>query len=303
MPEKIPCQDSDARITVRAVTANYAANELPRYESNSGSYSRIYGCLKRMESMFGETPVDDFGPVKLRAIQTKLNETGNSRRYINDQVRDIIRIMKHGVSLELVSPATITALETIPSLRQGEAPDRPPRQGVSLEQVKNTLPELHPVVAGMVRIQLGTGCRPSELFSMTPAQVDTSGEVWLYTPLRHKTSAKGKSRCIPIVGPTRDVLRPYLECPSDQHCFRTPKNTPWNRDSYRRHIMRKAKRAGVEHWTPYQLRHTACQAVRDAHNMEAASAFMGHSRVTTTEIYSDHSMKLRIMAAKATPKL
>ena len=149
IPETIPCHQSDTQITLSTVTANYAATELPRYESNSGSYSRISGCLKLMESMFGTTPVDDFGPVKLREIRTILIKTGNSRRYINDQVRDVIRIMKHGVSIELVNPTTIAGLETLPSLRTGEAPDPPPRTGVSLEDVQNKLPELSPVVASM----------------------------------------------------------------------------------------------------------------------------------------------------------
>ena len=60
-----------------------------------------------MDSMFGSTPADEFGPLKLRAIRTKLVETGNFRRYINDQVRDIIGIMRHAVSLELVSPTQL----------------------------------------------------------------------------------------------------------------------------------------------------------------------------------------------------
>ena len=303
IPETVPCNQCETPITLSAVTANYAALELTRYESNPGSHCRISGCLRLMDSMFGSTPADEFGPVKLRAIRTKLIEKGNSRRYINDQVRDIIGIMRHAVSLELVSPATITALETLRSLRKGEASDPPPRTGVSIQQVKNTLPYLSEVVADMVRLQLGTGCRPSELFSMTPAQVDTSGEDWIYTPLSHKTSAKGKSRSIPIVGTDREILSPYLQGPEDQLCFRTCKDTSWNKDSYRRHITRAAKRAGVEHWTPYQLRHTACQVVRDAHGIEAASALLGHARLPTTEIYSSAATKLGIKAAKAAPKL
>ena len=213
MPEEVRCDQCDTQITLSTVTANFAATELPQYEPKSASHCRISGCLRLMDAMFGSTPAEEFGPVKLREIRTKLMEKGNSRRYINDQVRDIIRIMRHAVSLELVSPATITALKSLRALRQGEAPDPPPKNRVSIEQVQHTLPNLSQVVASMVCLQVGTGCRPSELFSMTPTQVNTSGEDWIYTPLRHKTSARGKSRCIPIVGTDRDILRSYLECP------------------------------------------------------------------------------------------
>lgn len=61
----------------------------------------------------------------------------------------------------------------------------------------------------------------------------------------------------------------------------------YKKDSYARAIARAAKRAGVEHWTPNQLRHTCATTVRRDHGLEAAQVILGHSGAKTTEIYAE----------------
>ena len=229
--------------------------------------------------------------------------SGNCRRYLNDQVRDVIRIEKHGLPRELVKPETITALEALPPLRRGEAPDKPKRKGVSLALVSATSPHVSPVVQTMIRLQLATGCRPSEIFRMTPSQIDRSGDEWIYRPDNHKTLHRGKEKAIPIVGDAVKLLEPVLFCRPNQLCFVNGKGTPWNKDTYRRHITRAASTAGIEHWTPYQLRHTAAQTVRDELGVEAAAALLGHSKLSRTEIYSRASEQRAIDAARVTSKV
>jgi integrase len=50
----------------------------------------------------------------------------------------------------------------------------------------------------MVRVQLLLACRPGELISMRPRDIDRSRPVWIYRPESHKTQHHGKSRIIPI---------------------------------------------------------------------------------------------------------
>jgi integrase len=163
----------------------------------------------------------------------------------------------------------------------------------------------------MVIVLLGTGMRPSEVLEIRPGDIDRSGEVWIYRPGRHKTIGKGKRRAIPIVGETRAALTPFLLRGTDEYCFSpvesyqwhqdqraakrtTPdscgnrpgtnraKNPRWQpgekfrRDSYRNAIIRAAKKAGVPHWTPYQLRHTNLTHVRAALGIDTRK----HSEVT-----------------------
>jgi hypothetical protein len=54
----------------------------------------------------GKEPADEFGPRKLAAIRRVIIATGNKRNTVNREVREIVRIFKFGVSMELVEPAT-----------------------------------------------------------------------------------------------------------------------------------------------------------------------------------------------------
>ena len=304
MPEETPERPSElAPIQVKDITADFRARELTRYEHNSGSHSRQNTVLSLLEKLYGTLPASEFGPLRLRDLRDKLAETDNSRRYINEQVRDVIRIFEHGTSLELVDTSVLTGLQTLKPLRRGEARESKPREPAAIADVRASLPHLTPVVADMVRLQVATGCRPGELFSMTSKQVDQSAADWLYVPAEHKTSRHGKRRQIPIVGDARIVLGRYLTGAPDELCFRNKKGTPWDKDSYRRHITRANKKHGLEHWTPYQLRHTAAQQVRDILGIESAAALLGHSRLSTTEIYAKANSQQAIAAANILPTL
>lgn len=45
----------------------------------------IRAMLKLVRQTYGDSPVVDFGPLALKAVQARMIEAGNSRRYINDQ--------------------------------------------------------------------------------------------------------------------------------------------------------------------------------------------------------------------------
>ncbi|MDB4533127.1 tyrosine-type recombinase/integrase [bacterium] len=304
MPEETPERPSAlAPIQVKDITADYRARELTRYEHNSGSHSRQNTVLSLLEKLYGTLPASEFGPLRLYSVREKLAETGNTRRYINDQHRDAIKIFEHGVSFELVDASVLTSLKTLKLLRSGEARESEPRQPVPLDDVRATLPHLHDGVADMVRLQLGTACRPSELFRMTPAQVDRGESDWIYIPAEHKTTRYGKRREVPIVGDARIILGKYLGGGPDELCFRNQKGTPWNKDNYLRNIARVNLKHGLKHWTPYQLRHTAAQKVRDILGPIATGALLNHSRLSTTEIYAKANTQQAIDAARELPTL
>ncbi len=85
-----------------------------------------------------------------------------------------------------------------------------------------------------------------------------------------------------------------------------PKKQPgdcFDSHSYRQSLQRAAKRAGVEHWTPYQLRHLAGTVVREALGPEAAQALLGHANISMTEHYAKITERKAAEAAKHAPKL
>ena len=62
----------------------------------------------------------------------------------------------------------------------------------------------------MIDLQLLTGARPGEMVIMRPIDIDRSGEVWVYTPLEHKTEHHGYERKI-LIGPkAREIVMPFL---------------------------------------------------------------------------------------------
>lgn len=85
---------------------------------------------------------------------------------------------------------------------------------------------------------------------------------------------------------------------------KNPKRQPglrYSSESYYRAVTRAATKAKVDHWFPYQLRHTAASVVREALGVEAAQALLGHSRADMTEHYARLTEEKAIEAAKAGP--
>ena len=296
-------RQADLPIRVRDVTADFRNRVLPSYEHSPGHHGCFKALCERLEQRHGDEPAADFGPRKLESIRDTLVAKGNCRRYANEQVSKVVTIFEHGVARELVPPDRIVALKALAPLKRGQARDNAPRHGVPIEVVRQTLPHLTATAASMVELQLLTAMRPSELFTMRPCDIDRKGEVWFYRPAKHKTQHHGKAKAVPIVGDAVHVLAPFLFGEPDQLCFWTSKGTPWRKDSYRIAITRAAKEAKVQHWTPYELRHAAAQAVRDAVGIEAAAALLGHSRLAMTETYSKASEARAVEAAKHTPRL
>lgn len=74
-----------------------------------------------------------------------------------------------------------------------------------------------------------------------------------------------------------------------------PKRMPRNHydhHSYARAIDRACKLAGVPHWHPHQLKHSCGTAVRKEFGLEAARAYMGHTKLSTAELYAEKDMAL-----------
>ena len=178
--------------------------------------------LRALRQLYGTTPADAFGPLKLKAYREQLVRDGLSRPGVNERVERIKRVFKWAVSEELVPASVYQALATVTGLQAGRTtawePD--PVEPVDPALVEVTLPHLPPIVADMVRLQLLTGMRPGEVCSVRPRDVDRAGEVWAYRPASHKTQHHGKARTVFIGTDAQAILSPYLiGRPSDAFCF------------------------------------------------------------------------------------
>lgn len=317
------CVPDTERITVIEVLSQFVEQAERRYTKAGRPTSSILTFrtpIRVMRELYGETPAAKFGPLALERVRSEFVRRGLSRSVANRYARLIIAIFRWAVSREIVAETVPTRLSCLQPLRPGETDAHENEKVLPVDDatVERTLPHLTSVVRSMVLVQRLTGMRPAEVCELRPADIDRTESVWRYRPQRHKLSHLGRERVV-LVGPkAQEVLLPFLLRPAGSFCFspaesvaevraarnaarRTPANhgngvgsnrrrkptrKPSDRYStlaYSKAIKRAALKAGVEHWTPNQLRHAAATEARAKFGLEVAQQLLGHSLRATTE--------------------
>ena len=294
----------------------------------------IRAALRFVRRLFGRTPATEFGPLRLKTVRGAMIEAGLSRGVINQYVRRVRRMFRWGVENELIPVEVYQSLLTVTGLAKGrsKARETEPVGPVKDEHVAAILPHLTIVVRSMVRLQRLSGCRPQDVCNIRPCDVETSGDVWCWTPPTHKTEHNGHQRRIYIGPRAQAVLRPWLDRASAAYCFSPRESTEvsfakrrgktgnvanrshsrrkqegnrapgdhYTRFSFRQAIHRACDRAGVPRWNPNQLRHSRGTEVRKNHGLEAAQTVLGHQRADVTQVYAERNEELACKIAKKT---
>jgi len=228
-----------AAITVDELCLQYLAYAEVYYRDAAGNptseVASLRSAMRHLIRLFGTIKAGDFTPTKLAAVQRAMADAGQCRTGINYQVNRIRRVWRWGVAGELIRSQVYEALRALPALKAGrtKAAEKKPIGPVEQSVVDATLPHLPQVVADMVRLQLLTGCRPGEICSMRPGDIDRSGDVWTYRPASHKTAWRGKERRIFLGPQAQEILLPYLVRPADCFCF-SPMESEAKRNEARR---------------------------------------------------------------------
>lgn len=325
-------------IKIKHLMAGYESHAKKVYSESRAELYRIQSICREIIATDGELLASEYGPRKLKEQRERWVQSGKCRKYCNRLTQLVISIFGWGVSDELVEETTWTRLKSVTSLRYGQtiAPESVDRIPAKLDDVRKTIKELSPILRAMVRIQVSTGMRPTELCIMRPCDIDKSGKEWLYRPSEHKTASRGKERVVPIVDDAREALEPFMERTFDSYCFSPKESMVWwleqkralrkskvqpsqvsravakpqvkpsdryTQNSYRVAIYRACDRVNVERWFPYQLRHLNLTEVREALTAEHAQAIGGHSRLDMTMTYAKAKIEKAIEAAKHAPKL
>ena len=272
-----------------------------RHGSQSKQLDRFRTALSFPVALFRDLDVNDFGAKKLIASRDAMIASGRfSRSYVNTLVMAIRHVFKWAVEQEYVRPETLVALRAVAPLRRGKTDARETGRvlPVAAETVEATLPFLPPTVAAIVTVQRFTGMRPSEVLNMRVRDLEPHGAGYKYTLESDKTSyrrAIGDLRVVYLGARASQAVAPYLSCKdADAYVFPADEddNVPYKPTSYGRAITRAAKRAGVEHWSPYQLRHLFATEVRHALGLEAAQTALGHKSADVTQIYAERDETL-----------
>ena len=283
------------RGTLRRVPAEPRRKALRQRRAPTSELTNVKRAIRCMITLYAALPVKLFSPLKLKACRDRLIQDGLCRSNVNRYQSIITRIVAYGVENEMVSGEVWHSLRAVKPLQRDRsgARETEPIGPVSESDVNATLPFLNEPYRTMVRLQGLLGCRPGELTSMTGEGIDRSEAVWIYRPRSHKTQHHGKERVIPIGPQAQLLLRPFLDSvlPAIQ-LFRNNRRTRISRNSYERAIETACRKAGIEPWSPNQLRHAAATRIRRQYGLEAAQVVLGHSTASTTEIYAERNIGL-----------
>ncbi len=289
------------------LTVSHLVETLRAESESQVNLKRLLTVGKALVAAHGVELIEAFGPVKLRRLRQAMIDKGNSRGYINEQVGEIVRVFKFGVSHELVEANQLVALESLEPLRHGQAKETEKRKPADLNDVLETLKHTSSQVRGICLTLLATGMRPSEAMTMRPADIDTTSTPWIYKPLHHKTEAY-TDKAIPLPNQLQSVVAPFMDREPNAYMFSPSESRAemnkrgiagphFTKDSLNRHIRRVCEAKGITRWTPYQLRHLAATHIAKEVGKDAATAALGHLSGKVTEGYIHDAESKRLAQA------
>ena len=173
-----------------------------------------------------------------------------------------------------------------------------PKNVISESQVQSLLeqPNLESVLgvrdAAMLQLCYDSGLRVTELITLTFGQVKRG---WL--EIRGK---RGKERQVPYSPKSYDLMQEYLkrrgEVQSD-FVFLSSHKKPMTRQNFWGRIKKYAQAAGIKkNISPHSLRHAfATHMLNNQADLRYLQVMMGHSSISTTELYLAVAKKRLIM--------
>lgn len=273
-----------------------------------------------LERLFGATQAGEFTSLRLKALQDAMasgawmtdgERDGRpwGRKYCNLQLARVLRVFRWAESRELVPEGRWGHLKALPPLKRNDrrVADTAPRRPVDYEQhIRPILVHLPPPVRVMVLLQYHAGMRPSEVCSMKRSEVDQASVagIWLYVPERHKGTWRGDD-LVKTLGPIcqRELL-PWLMATEPSGYIFVPHKRRlgqphYTAGGYFQAVQRACLAAGVEHFSPYQIRHAMARDARRLGGLDKARAFLGQRSIGAASKYSsEQDLEAAIELAK-----
>lgn len=297
-------------LTVGQLTLLYLDHCQLHYRKNgevTSEVSAIKIALRHLNNLFRNTPASEFSPKKLKAVRDEMIRAQYVRTSINRHVGRIRRMIRWGISDELIPVEILTALETVSGLRAGrsDAQESEPVLPVPEPFIEAIQHFVSRPVWGMIRFQLATGARPGEARILRGSNLNMTGNIWEYTPNSHKTEHHGKGRII-FIGPAGQILlRQFLKSDLQAYLF-SPQDVRaggagpcYSKCSYGQAIAKACAKASVPKWGPNRLRHNFATRSRREFGIEATRTVLGHASAVTSELYAEKDYEVaRSVVAK-----
>ena len=179
---------------------------------NKNDHGNYKTAVEVLLSVYSGELVESFDFSHLEFVRGQFLKQGYCRTQINRLTKMVRSVFYWGVPRKLVPASVAETLRYLKPLMEGQttAPEQPPRKDVPDDVVRRTLPHLLPTVADMVRVQRAACMRPSEVCRMRVGEIDRTGEVWMYTPRKHKNSWRNHKKTIALGEIEQAIIAPRL---------------------------------------------------------------------------------------------
>lgn len=145
------------------VVQYYIKGGIPTGEQQAIKYS-----LHPLSELYGDLPVDHFGPAALRTVRQRMIEQDWCRKLINTRINRVRRMFKWAVEHELAHSHILEGLRAVAPLKRGRSGVRESDPVTPVSEEAMTAIELFVSrqVWAMVQLQWLTGMRPCEVTIM-----------------------------------------------------------------------------------------------------------------------------------------
>ena len=252
---------------------------------------------------------EDFGPVALQKIRMRLiKDSRLSRKFINRRTNYIRRIVRWGVSQELVDVSILRALESVTELRAGHPGTRemPSPRAVDPDHFRAVVEDLESraevQMACLLRFMALTGCRTAEARKARICDLDRVSRT--LTIDEHKTRRKSgeplvfelSSQAIAVID--RALLASGAR-DGGEPVFRS-KRGAMARPTVATAVAASCKRLGIPRWSPHAIRRRAAVDIYSTLGIDATRALGGWDDSEMARHYAkDSTASLRREAVEA----
>lgn len=247
-------------------TTHVASYVAPSYLEKLGDYCRNY-----IGPYFGEVPVTDITADAVASYARHRLAKGIKPQTANKELVAIRRMLAYCED--------IGAIAQVPRIRMVRAVPRRIWRLLTEEQVEKLLAELPERVLAFYIVAAYAGLRRGELWSLRWEDLDLDAGL-LHVRPKENWSPKGrKARVVPLHERALDALRGLTAG--------EPTELVFGKHEHRRAFQAAAKRAGLGHVRPHDLRHSlASNLLNGGADPISVRDILGHADLRTTNEYS-----------------
>lgn len=285
--------ENSSGLTIAQVIAHWLVHAKEEYSPEE--QENYHYAIAPLAQLYGQTQAESFTPLDLRRVQSHMSKT-LARSLVNRRIARIKTLFRWAEMERLVSVGTYHALLALSPLlrpRQGLKEGRKVKPAEGWRVMRAAMWGCYDTLRLHLLLMWYTGARPSEISRMTPQQIERSSDIWFYRPAKHKTAWRGKQRTIYLGPHCVELLRARID-DIDPDGLIVPNwdGGPFNRRTLYVALRRACRRAGVDPFSPYSIRHAVASRLVPAVGLDAARAALGHAGLSMTDHYAQASQNI-----------